>query len=323
MKNKSFLTILLTVILMFSLTGCGNSFHKDVKVLLSVSHTKDTFINSLADAAKQAAQKEDIQLTVVSADKSIDKQVSQVKQAVSDHYDVIMCLPVNTGTVAELKAIAQDLPMVFLNSCPDSKQLEADKYMYVGSNEEVAGQYQAQYILDKFSSKDEINVVLLRGENGHSAAASRTQAVKDVLADSGKKINYVFNDTAVWETDTAMRMFNIFLKTKQPFDCVLCNNDSMALGVIASCKQNNIDLSNLPILGVDATVDGCNAIFNKELAFTVYQSASGQGEYAIKVAKALGSGKSASKIKYISKDGKYVWVPFEKVDNSNVQNYMK
>ena len=46
-------------------------------------------------------------------------------------------------------------------------------------------------------------------------------------------------------------------------DCVICNNDSMALGVMEACKNSGIDCSTLPILGVDATADGCEAIRQK------------------------------------------------------------
>jgi inositol transport system substrate-binding protein len=323
MKRKFFIMIMLTATFLFCITGCGKSQHGDVKIFFAIPNKTDTFINSLTDAAKRAAQKEGVHLKIESADKSIENQVSQIKKAVSNHYDVIMCIPVDVSTAVELKAVAKNLPVVFLNICPTSKLLKSDKCMYVGSNEEVAGQYQAEYILNKFSKKSELNVFLLRGPNGHSAAIARTEALKNILADSGKKINFVFNDAANWDTLTAKHMFETFLKTNQPCDCVISNNDSMALGVIAACKENHIDLSSLPVLGVDATSDGCKAIIDKDMAFTVYQSASGQGKAAIQVAKALGSGKSASKIKYISNDGKYIWVPFERVDSSNVQKYMK
>ncbi|MFR1950619.1 MAG: hypothetical protein ACLS3D_11815 [Roseburia hominis] len=57
------------------------------------------------------------------------------------------------------------------------------------------------------------------------------------------------------------------------------------------------------------------------MAFTVYQSGSGQGEAAVKAAIALGSGGTTQGMEGLSDDGLYVWVPFEKVDSSNVADY--
>ena len=81
----------------------------------------------------------------------------------------------------------------------------------------------------------------------------------------------------------------------------------MALGVIDSCKKNGI--SGVPVLGIDATADGCAAIQAGDMAFTVYQSGSGQGEAAVKAAIALGSGGTTQGMEGLSDDGLYVWVP--------------
>ncbi len=327
---KKVINIFVTAVLMgCMLTGCGesqntasNSGGSSVKVYMNLATSTDTFRNTIVEAAKSTAAQAGVELTVEAAEGSVDAQSAQIKQAVSSGYDVIICNPVDPATALQLEVAAGELPIVFFNSCPDENALEAGKYVYVGSDEKVAGEYQTEKALEMLSSKDEINVALFMGEKGHSATVGRTDAVKHALKVSGKKINYVFCDYANWDTDIAAEMYKLFLKTGKTADCVICNNDSMALGVIKACKEEGIDLSTLPILGVDATTEGCLAIKNGEMSFTVYQSASGQGKAVIDAAKALAAGQGLDNVEYVSDDKIYVWVPFEKVDSSNVDNYM-
>ena len=95
----------------------------------------------------------------------------------------------------------------------------------------------------------------------------------------------------------------------------------MALGIIDACKEENIDLAKLPVLGIDATANGCEAIEDGDMAFTVYQSGKGQGTAAVEAAIHLANGESVGSMDGVTDDGKYVWVPFEKVDKSNVSDY--
>ncbi len=321
MRNK--LGILLAVVL-FALTGCGSdssvASNKDIKILL-ILNQMDSFRGTLVSAARETAEAQGVQFAFKDAEGSIENQVNYLKAAQQEGYDVILCSPVSAETAVELKASAGDIPIVFINSSPDEKQLKEGKYIYAGSDEFVSGQFQAEYVLNKLADRQEINVVLLKGEKVHSATIGRTNGVKQTLEARGKKINYVFEDYGDWDQGLAKHMFEIFLKTGSPVDCVICENDSMALGVIEACKEANIDLNTLPVLGVDATADGCAAIKNGDMAFTVCQSGVGQGRAAVQAAIRFAQGESVDSLEGVSEDGKYVWVPFEKVDSTNVAKY--
>lgn len=321
--KKSFDLIGMAVLLTVSLAGCGAESTKSsgkADLYLNVN-AMDDFRTTLVDAASEKAGESGATLVVESAEDSIEAQVQGIKTAVQQGHDVILCGAVSADTVVEIKATAGDTPIVFFNNCPDKKHLSKGKYVYVGSDEAVAGQYQAEYVLNKFASKEEINVVLIKGPKNHSATVGRSKGVKQAFKESGKKVNYVFEDYANWDTELAKELFTLFLKTGSPVDCVICNNDGMALGIVEACKEAGIDLSNLPVLGVDATAAGCEAIKNGEMAFTVYQSGLGQGQKAIETAVAFAAGSDGQEIEGITEDGLYVWVPFEKVDSSNVAQY--
>lgn len=313
------------VMIVVSVSGCGQNVaggKSGIKIFFSLNQM-DTFRQTLVDSAAEQAAQMGAQFVMEDAEGSIEKQVEQLKAAAAQNYDVIICSPVSVDTAVQLKMSAGDIPIVFVNSCPDEKHLQKGKYIYVGSSEQVAGQFQAEYVLSRLSGRQEINVVLIKGPASHSATEGRTTGVKRTLEESGKQIHYVFEDSANWDTGQAQKLFELFLRTGVSADCVICNNDSMALGVMEACRNNGIDCSTLPILGVDATADGCEAIRNGDMAFTVYQSGSGQGHAAVDAAIQLVGSGSVKDIEGSTEDGKYVWVDFERVDSSNVSNYAK
>ncbi|MDE7477571.1 MAG: sugar ABC transporter substrate-binding protein [Lachnospiraceae bacterium] len=320
--RKSRGAILLTAAIAASfLNGCQNANTANGTKIYYAAIESGSYYEGWASDLGAQAQMQGMEFDVGYAENSVETQDSQIKNAVDQGCDVFLCGPVSADIVTELKAAAGDTPIVFINNAPDDGQLEQDRYIYVASDEFMAGQYQAEYILDKLGDKEEINVVILKGPKGASGTNGRTNGLKRTLKASGKKINYVFEDHANYNESTAKELMEIFLKTGRTFDCVAANNDDMALGAVAVCEEAGLDTSSILFLGVDASANGCQAISDGRLDFTVYQATSDQIVAAVEAAGKLAAGQSIKEIEGATEDGKYILIPFEKVDAVNVEQY--
>lgn len=318
-----FLSVVMTASLF---TGCGSNSSSassggSVKIFYT-EPSEDDYKALLREALQENAAAEGVTLDVGEECTTVNEQVNQIKNAVDAGYDVIVCLPVDRSTALQLEVSAGDVPIVYVNSVPDEEFLEKDKYMAVSSYEMDAGTYQAEYVWNALGKPSSINAVILRGELHHNASIPRSESIYKYFKANGVTFNAVFDDTANWDEAEAKEMMAIVQKTGQQFDAVFCNNDSMAIGAAEFLYENGYDLSKIPVVGVDATEGGCQSIVDGKMQFTVFQSATGQGKSAIECAKALATKGTAEGLEGLTDDGLYIWVPFEKVDASNVKNYM-
>ena len=321
MKKNKGAVLLAAAMAAALLNGCqGTGAAGSAKVYYTAIES-GAYYEGWAAQLEEQAQTRGLAFEVGYAENSVEMQDAQIKNAVAQGYDVLLCGPVSSDIVTELKAAAGDTPIVFINNAPDDGQLERDRYIYVASDEYMAGQYQAEYILDKLGNKSEINVVLFKGPKGASGTNGRTDGLKRTLKASGKKINYVFEDYANYNEDTARELMEMFLKTGRPVDCVVANNDDMVLGAVTACEAAGLDTDSILFLGVDASANGCQAIIDGRMDFTVYQAMSDQIVAAVEAAEKLAAGQSIKEIEGAAEDGKYILIPFEKVDAGNVGQY--
>ena len=68
------------------------------------------------------------------------------------------------------------------------------------------------------------------------------------------------------------------------FDCVICDNDEMALGVIEALEAAGWDPGAAPIVSVDHTAEGAAALESGKLYMTVDQNPEDQARAAVAAA---------------------------------------
>lgn len=330
MKNnrsvKRIIGLILTCILISaSIIGCGatsggtasSGGGAGAKILFLIPDVNDTFRASLADAIKSAGSSLGVTIDYVETNGDAEFEINQVAGAKAAGYDAIILRPIDGSTALQMNVASNGLPIVYVNNQPSDDHLTANKYVYVGSDENDAGRYQAEYVLQKLGNPSSMNVIIFQGEAGHSATVARSASVKKTLKNAGCNATYVFVEPANWSDTEAREKFAIFMKTGQDVDAIFCNNDTMALGAIEGLKDFGLDYTKIPVTGVDATADGCASILAGEMAFTVLQDAKGQGTAAVQAAAVMGKGGDLSSVEGASEDKKYVWVPFSPVDKSN------
>ena len=326
--KKIFACLLIGLLTVTSLAGCagasssgGGGSSGGGKILFLITDTDDTFRSLLANSIVSAASSQGVSLDMVETGGDIQTQIDAISEAKSKGYTAIILRSADATTAPQTNTAAGDLPIVYVNNEPGVDHLEANKDIYVGSDESQSGQYQAEYVLKKLGNPKTLNVIIFQGETGHSATIGRTKSVKQTLKANGCQANYVFVDTANWSDTEAKEKFGIFMKTGQSVDAVICNNDTMALGAIEAMKEYGLDYTKIPVCGVDATSDACASILAGEMQFTVLQDAKGQAASAVKAAVVLGSGGKIDSVEGATADGKYVYVPFVPVDSSNASQY--
>ena len=278
-------------------------------------YARDQFISTLEQGILAAAEAAGVTVDSQEANNDTQKQAEQVRTFAAKGYDVMIVNLVDTSTAETIIAEAGDIPIIFVNRRPDDSVLVQGKYAYVGSQEYDAGKMQAEFLAKYFAGRtDPINYVLFMGQLGLENTQQRTDSVKTELTKAGFTLNKVFEDTAKWDRATAMDMMQTFLGTGAKFDCVICNNDEMALGVIEALKAGGVDLSKLPVVGIDATDMACQSVKNGEMAMTVFQDAAGQGSKCIEFAIKAANGELTDL---------FGWVPFMPVTIDNVDQYIK
>ncbi|OBQ57959.1 ABC transporter substrate-binding protein [Mesorhizobium erdmanii] len=187
-------------------------------------------IKGIEDAAKKINPK--VEVTSVSADYDLNKQVSQVDSFIAAGVDVIMLNAVDAKAIAPAVKKAQAAGIIV--AAFDVSAPGAD--VTVMTNNVKAGEEACQYLVDHTGGKGDY--VILNGP-ASSSILERVKGCKNVLAQH-PDIKVLSDDqNAEGSRDGGLKVFQSLLTRFDKIDAVFAINDPTAIGAQLAAKQLN------------------------------------------------------------------------------------
>lgn len=239
------------------------------------------WVSSGYDGVKKVAKADNVDLHWASANFSVAKQVSQVRQFIAQHVDAIIIDPVDSSALGPQikKARAEGIKVFGTNVKifkPGSKYLTS----YIGPDDVLAGEHEAEAMVKKLGGHG--NVVILQGPLGQSAQIDRAKGIDNVLK-KHPGIKVLAKQPGNWSRVKGYNITAAWLSTYgNKIDGIISQNDDMAVGAIRALKQRH--MKNVPVVGIDGIKSGLLAVKSGDELMTNLQDAPLQLGMALQVA---------------------------------------
>ena len=328
---KKIIALVLVAMMALSLVACGGG-SDELKVSVFWYDEADNYLASVRAELNAELEKAGIAYDNQFAGKDQAKQLEQIKTAIAGGTNLLVVNVVTSGNPDVAQTIldaAGDIPVVFFNRAignegSDVAFLSANgSACFIGTDAPEAGHMQGKmvgdYVLANFDTVDlngdgKITYAMFKGEEGNAEAIARTQfGVEDadlVLTAAGKPALEYFDAQATqkWQTDPegawSAKAAKDYMDTNlvtynkdnnNMIELVICNNDGMAEGVIASLQEKGYNVAGahvVPVFGVDATDNAKALIAEGAMTGTVKQDANGMAVAICETIKAIAAGKT-------------------------------
>ena len=293
----------------------------------------DTFMASLRLHLEIYAQGK-ARLTVYDSRNDQNLQNDQVGGMLEAGVDVLIINPVDRLAAGYLieKARKRQTPVLFVNKEPLLEDLLLYEHaFYVGADGAQSGRLSGEILAEYFLAHPEadkngdgtVQYVLIKGEPGHQDAELRTQNALKPLQEAGFRVEKLQEDTGMWRRQLGQeKMAGFLLAWGDQIECVIANNDEMALGAINALKAAGYFSGGrfMPVVGVDAISQAIEALRQGSLLGTVFNDGEQQAMAAVDLAILLAKGEeiTADTYAYPITDERFVWIPYQRITREDL-----
>ena len=300
------------------------------KVVVFWYDESDVYLGSVRDAMNKEFQALGITPDNQFAANNQTTQLDQINTAIAGGADILVVNQVTSGasdTAEDIIAAAGNIPVIFFNRAigTDGSDVtvlkENSTIAFIGTDAPAAGHMQGKmigdYVVANYDAIDlngdgQISYAMMKGDEANVEAIFRTQfGLEDanIVLEANGKPALVYFDAAntdcyqvdqagAWSAAAAKEYMDTnFVSYNEAngnmIELVICNNDGMAEGVIASLQEKgyNVDGAHtVPVFGVDATDNAKALIADGAMTGTIKQDAQGMAAAVSQTVKAVVDG---------------------------------
>ena len=273
---KKIIALVVSMMMLLLAVGCGGGEEQSKKdgdkITMGFSQigAESEWRTANTESVKQAAKDAGIELQFSDAQQKQENQIKAIRSFIAQGVDVIAFVPiVETGWDTVLKE-AKDakIPVIIVDR--DLKVEDESLYVAkIGTNMLTEGQKGFEWLAKYANEKqlkprdggNKLNIVVLEGTVGSTAALGRTKGFNDAMAASPDKdkFNILASQTGEFTRQKGQEVMESFLKSYgNKIDILVAQNDDMALGAIQAIEAAGLKP------GKDITIlsfDGVKGIF--------------------------------------------------------------
>lgn len=247
----------------------------DYEIGLSISTLNNPFFVALKEGAEEQANEMDATLTVADAQNDAAKQVNDVEDMIQKGMDLILINPTDSEAVGAAVQAANDagIPVITV----DRNAETGDVVAHVASDNVAGGQLAGDYMVELVGEGQK--VVELEGIPGASATRDRGQGFNEAI---DGKLEVVAKQSANFDRAEGLTVMENILQDNKDIVAVFAHNDEMALGAVQALEAAG--MSDVKVIGFDATDDAVKAVEGGTMAATVAQKPAEIGKLGVKAA---------------------------------------
>ncbi|HOO32147.1 MAG TPA: substrate-binding domain-containing protein [Thermotogota bacterium] len=278
------------VVMLIAVVIAGLGFSAQKVIGFAVSTLANPFFVSMKEGGEAKAAELGLEMIVLDAQDSSEKQYSQIQDLITRNVDVLIVNPCDSDAVvpAVMEAKMMGIPVITVTR--PANGIEVNQHLDIDNKE--AGMLAAEALVEALDGTGKIAV--LEGIPGAPSANDRQAGFMAVI-DQYDGLEVVTSLTANYSREEGARVMEDVLQGNPELDAVYAHNDEMALGavraIVAAGRMNEIK-----VFGIDAVDDAIMAIKNGEMVATVKQQPALQMAMAVEAANDIINGKTVEKL---------------------------